>query len=218
MVSHSDQLNNDINKKKKFFTDKESWSGGYFELYLYFPKSDIQKINKVIKIISELPNFEGFYDCREKEPWEQEKIKPNIIDPEGGRYYSVFTLPNHKKVPCQVSTYHTQNNYSLLLIISHGSLNKFGNYPLGPYPFYDGRNHKKWIEELTPLYFNIAKKIFENIQFSLGFTGLITGYEIDEISKINKDNLPKERYNGYLINEDGKLLIFPPNIFKSQFQ
>lgn len=53
---------------ESLFTDKDAWSGGSYELCLELVDRERETLDRMLKAIWELPQFEGFYAHRNVEP------------------------------------------------------------------------------------------------------------------------------------------------------
>lgn len=205
--------------QKNFFTGKDFWAGGYFGLLVSYPNGSPQNIKKLFNYLWHNGVIDGPYQYHQKEPKNQSKSKIQTPTEDFGPIdYGVIHLPRKKKAPCSVYSYvliGTKNHYFINVGIPIGALDRLKICPVGVYPFGIKTDYKKWIKELSDLFLDLAKKIFKVYKFQRA----IIGYFVDDEKFLEVKNykIPKERYIGYLINENGKLKWYPQNMFSGQF-
>ena len=144
--------------QKKLFTNKDTWSGGFYELAMEISADDMNQIKDILQAILTFPPFTGYYLDMNVEPEEQIrqdvnaiKIDPDILP----HFLGILTLPNGKKSACGVCLItEDQERCWVDFYLPMGALAEV--YNVGAYPFGDFETSPKWQEPVDDWLYKIG--------------------------------------------------------------
>lgn len=198
------------------FTADEAWSGGFFELLLFLGPHDDSRIRQTMERLWSHPSLEGCWIDRNREPSEQERVSPGEWNAETlNLLRGIATLPNGEKCACASSAVTDDDGDWVYFGTPLGSLGS--RYEIGAYPFGDGTN-LSWLVPISEWLAEVAKHTFARLRFPAGVIGFLTTIEVDETLRIIAEEIPAERWIGYLREEAGRLAWYPPNVQSAPMQ
>jgi hypothetical protein len=192
------------------FTSGDAWAGGFYELAILLKNPSVKQFKMLLKNFWGFPEIEGIYLSREAEPEDQKRINyeesRNSLET---HLYGVAKLPNGKEVNCVSIVIQIKDYYdAVIFAFPMGGLNRA--YPVGAYPFDDGSS-LAWRDDFNTWLGQVAEKIYSNAHFDLGIIGHEPLAEADlQIEVLISGRPPKERWEGYLLPENGYLRWYPP--------
>lgn len=190
-----------------YFTDAETWLGGYYELALELGEHSEGRLLSALTAVWSHPDFEGLYVDRAIEPEDQQKIA--IADAlQFDMLYGVARLPNRIKIAC--GTFIVREEVGpdwLSILLPMGALDKA--YPVGGYPFEPSLTQSfQWRNTLNHWLAQIGLWVFERVKYRLG----IVGFEVSGTmyaAEIARTGIQNQRDVGLLWPEKGKLIYYP---------
>ncbi|HET9839462.1 MAG TPA: hypothetical protein VFR84_14620 [Candidatus Angelobacter sp.] len=195
---------------ERIFTPRDSWSNGFYLLIINLEQRSDDHSRSALEAVQTYPQLDGWYMEREKEPYEQPRVKNAGGDLRNHRY-GVFTLPNGKKVPCGCFVFHTDYEPDWLeFYIPLAALDKI--YPTGAFPFGVSQGYTDWEREVDSALFELARHIHQYLPFPAG----IIGFEprVDDMQEIYSSAVtgvpPHDLRNGYVWSGENGLEWHPP--------
>jgi hypothetical protein len=198
----------------QIFTESDAWHGGDFELALELGQRCDRRLQEATAALWSHPSLTGCYLESDKEPAEQERVEAGSMAP-GSACLGVATTPSGHQVACRsVAIRYDDGTDWLYLCLPLGSL---GNaYPVGAYPFDDGRSHS-WVLEVSDWFREIAKLVFASMRFRGGVVGFETEFAFGDVPQdaspsewLKEAGVGDQRWFGYLLPDDQGLQWFPP--------
>ncbi len=201
-----------------YFTNTDSWTGGFYELALelgnYSDKYSDERINSALKVLWSYPLLNGIYLQRDREPSQQQCISIHnwIIPLTQNHLQGLAALSDKIQVACGTCTVREEDGSDwLVFYIPLGTLVDI--YPIiGGYPFgsTDEKFCKQWQEPIDNWFIELGKYVFNVVEFRLGLVGFdVSGEAYSQ--ELSKQGIPEERYRGYLLPETDLLAWYPPN-------
>jgi hypothetical protein len=192
----------------QYFTEKETWLGGYYELAIELdPCSDGQLLSALIAIWSD-PDIDGVYLSREMEPSEQPRHAVTNELLQFGYLQGLASLPNRSIVACGTCIIREENISDwLVLYLPMGALEKA--YHVGGYPFdYDVTSSREWSEALDTWFVKIGIRLYDHVKFRLGLVGFEVSGDLyaDEIAR---NGIPSLHYAGIPWPTNGIITYHP---------
>jgi hypothetical protein len=198
----------------KLFTQKDAWSGGYYELSIELPDTSNKTVEKALTVLWGIPCLDGCYLDSEIEPENQSRL-PTSEYIKSKNLFGIANFPNSKFSCCQSSwmIYEDDNECWIYLNLPLSSL---GNvYPVGAYPFLEnGVSPEIWLKEINGWLESIARSFYNKQKFKVAFIG----WEKDDfkIKESIQNGIPGERWDGILLPVENKLIWYPPTIYDAQ--
>lgn len=196
---------------RKLFTLEDAWSGGDFGLLLFLGNVSKASVKTALCALWDHLSLDGCWVRDDVEPEDQPRVAAaDWKDGQEPILYGVATLPNKNQCNCRSIILSYDDGIWLYLGTPMGGLAR--SYPVGGYPFNEGSD-VPWMMPMSEWLADIARSIFADYPFKLGFTGFeVNPYQVDYEGEI-----PMERWDGWLRNECGTLGWYPPNILKAPF-
>jgi hypothetical protein len=202
-----------------YFTNKDSWSGGFYELALelgnYSDTYSDERITSALKVLWSYPLLTGVYLQRDREPSQQQCISIHncTTHPTQNHLQGLAALSDKIQVACGTFTVREEEDGSdwLVFYIPLGTL--VDVYPIiGGYPFgsTDEESCKSWQVSINDWLVELGKYIFKLVKFRLG----IVGFEVSGetyAQDLSEKGIPEQRYEGYLLPAIDSLRWYPPN-------
>jgi hypothetical protein len=190
------------------FTRAGTWDGGSFELRLVYEPHAVDTLASAFMTLWAHPTLDGCVADRFPAPALQPRVAPVVAARDRDRlWYGVATLPNGVRVGCQ----------SLIMVFSEsddpveihfgvpmGALARA--YPVGAYPFTDGRP-LAWRGEVSSWLAEIAGTVFAEHPFRFGM--IDHEATLDGVTTSDVHEVPAVRWEGYLWPEGGQLAWHP---------
>jgi hypothetical protein len=195
---------------ERLFTPREAWSNGFYLLIIDLEERSDDHSRAALEAVQSYPLLDAWYLERDKEPFEQPRVK-NAGGGLRDHRYGVLTLPNGKKVPCGCFIYHQEYEPDWLeFYIPLAALDKI--YPTGAFPFGQSQGYTDWEREVDLALFEVARHIYSQIPFPAG----IIGFElrVDDMEEIYRSGVtgvpPEGLWNGYVWAGENGLEWHPP--------
>ncbi len=182
------------------FTEPETWSGGRIELLVALGQSTPERQLEAVRSVWHWQSLSGPYAQSKVEPEKQQRVAASL----GQALYGVATLTGVSKFAFATSLVEDEDGTWLYAGVPIGSLSTV--YPVGAFPFDEG--FAPWQNEVYAWLFGLAQHLFCDVRFERGVIGWLATTEVDELAE---QRLPKNRYHGYLVAEEGALRYYPPN-------
>lgn len=193
---------------EKLFTAFDAWLGGSFEILMYLGKVEELYARNCISALWALPHLRGCWRDQSVEPKECTRLDPAKLDVEENRIlYGIAELPNGCFCPCSSYELTDDNGSWVYFGVPLGSLGRC--YPIGAYPFEDGSD-LFWLDPVSKWLASIGHGVHAVNPFKAAITGFLTTREVDEVLRIIAQDIPAERWNGYLRPEGNELRWYPP--------
>jgi hypothetical protein len=193
------------------FTDNETWKGAFYELAIELgPRSD-ERLQLALRAIWQTPCLTGCYTDRKREPQEQDRVEPSIVNLMiQGHLLGIAILPDNQQIPCGTVAIREQEGPDwVVFYVPLGALVQIYNQVGG----FFGTDHPKsrcWREPLENWLAEIGPGVFSTVQFSLGLIGCeVSG--LTYASEVNQAGVPEERGIGYLWPTGERIKYFPTN-------
>ena len=189
---------------KKLFTAADAWNGGFYELAIELgPRSD-ERLLVALKTLWRCDGLNGCHKDSAAEPSNQPRILPDL----NGHLLGIATVPGGRQVACGTFTVREDNGSDWLgFYLPMGALETV--YDVGAFPFNDDTSNRAWREPLDTWLVQIAKSVFSVTPFSLALLGHEVSGETSA-EEIKSQNIPKDRWIGYLWQENEHLVWYPP--------
>ncbi|MEN6372377.1 MAG: hypothetical protein ABFD64_10230 [Armatimonadota bacterium] len=189
---------------KRLFTLATAWSGGDFELDIFWKNACETSVKGALVALWDYPALDGCWLKENVEPAGQPRVSADWNSESVPTLYGVATLPDKTQCACRSTIVNDNGGSWLNLGLPLGSLSQF--YPVGGYPF--EKADVSWINPLSEWLAEIARSIFAKYPFDCGTVGFeVCGETVCE------SEIPKERSCGFLRNEKGKLIWYPPTSY-----
>lgn len=195
---------------QKIFTLPEVWLGGHFELAMEVGETSNNRLFAVLDSVWSHSALYGCYLASNKEPHEQEKVKPLQKHIQSYHLLGIATLPNGNQVACGTHSVREDSGIDwLTLYIPMSALSTA--YNVGGYPFdKDITEHLEWINLIEFWLAEIAQYVYSLANFKLALIGLeISG--LDYSSKVIEKGVPSKRGPGYLWEVNNELKYYRSN-------
>ena len=198
----------------QIFTQEDTWKGGFYELAIELGPRSNARLEAALAALWQNPRLRGCYALRGLEPTNQLRLEPSLTLLERyGHLLGVTTLPNAMLAACGVVAVRENTGTDWLdFYIPMGALTMA--YDVGAFPFDDGKNSQVWREPLDNWLVTLAHDVFTAVPFALA----LVGHEVSGqtcAAEITTLGIAAERWEGYLWQEAGTLLWYPPTIYKS---
>ncbi|GGS48901.1 MULTISPECIES: hypothetical protein [Actinokineospora] len=194
------------------FTDPSNWHGGFYELSLELGDRDDGRLQRALTALWRAAAISGCYPSADREPPEQTAVPVTVASlEEFGHLRGIIRLHEGTPVVCGCVVTRLDDGADwLTLYLPQGALarvdRRVGGFPFGPD---GGAVSLDWRAALDAWLAEVAGQVFQEVDFRLG----LIGFEID--GDISADGLrgsvPQERWNGYLLPEQGRLRYTPAN-------
>jgi hypothetical protein len=206
---------------RNYFTNKDSWSGGYYELAIelgeHSDEHSDERLTAAMKALWSYPLLKGVYLQRDKETFEQQRILTHDITvklAEQSNLQGLATLPNNMQVACgTVDIREEEGSDWLVFYIPLGALSEV--YPVGGYPFQPAGDEtfcKLWQVPIDLWLVDVGKYVFNVVDFRLGLVGFdVSGRSYAH--ELLETGIPEQRYEGYLWPKIDELRWYPPNLW-----
>lgn len=202
-----------------YFTNKDSWSGGFYELALelgnYSDTYSNERITSALKVLWSYPLLNGVYLQRNQEPSQQQCISIHDFTAPSTQNHlqGLAALSDKIQVACGTCTVREEEDGSdwLIFYIPLGTL--IDVYPIiGGYPFgsTDEESCKSWQVSINDWLIELGKYVFDVVEFRLGLVGFEVSGDV-YAQELFEKGIPEERYQGYLLPETDSLTWYPPN-------
>lgn len=146
------------------FTAKDAWTGGHYELALFYASSDGPEA--AAAALWAHPALEGPFPSLSIEPWNQERV-------EATSGVGVARLPGGGLCTCGTYVRKDQAVSEFVFYLPVGSLSLA--WPeVGEFPFQSAQEAETWEPRLENVLFEIAAQVFERAAFVRGLTGFST--------------------------------------------
>jgi hypothetical protein len=190
------------------FTRADTWDGGSFELRLFYEPYAADTLAPAFATLWAHPSLDGCVADRFPAPAQQPRVSPAVAARERGRlWYGVATLPNGVRVGCLSLIFLDSESDDPLEIrfgIPMGALARA--YPVGAYPFTDGKP-LTWRAEVSAWLVEIAGRVFAEHPFRFGM--IDHEATMDGVTPGEVNEVPAVRWEGYLWPEGDHLAWYP---------
>jgi hypothetical protein len=193
------------------FTDRENWTGGFYELSLEIGDRDDDRLHRALTALWRATAIVGCYAGRDREPADQTAVPLTVASlREFGHLRGIAHPPVGGPVLCGCySGVDGENPDWLTLYFPLGALarveRRVGAFPFGPD---GGPESLRWRASLDAWLAEVANEVFHDIDFRLG----LIGFELDYTTAADLDGVvPDQRWSGYLLPADGRLGYAPAN-------
>lgn len=198
---------------EKLFTDKDSWTGGFYELAIEVGERSNSRLQAALRTVWEYPALQGCWLNRNIEPLPSLRVSPALSDDGPAHFQGIATLPNGRRTACgtcviRESTDESVRNIDWLdFYIPMGSLARA--YAVGGFPF-GVADSGSWRQPLDEWLVRLGQHVFTRVPYQLALVGHEVSGETysDELAAVG---LPSDRWIGYLRPTDGKLEWYPPS-------
>src|SRR4051812_33325865 len=196
----------------RFFTPRDVWYGGFYELSLELGERSDERMHAALRRVWSAPSLEGCYLDRNLEPSEQHRVEVSSVLEEPQALYGIALLPNGKRVACGTFIVREEAGPDWLgFYLPMEALSRTGAYDVGGYPFdIEERSHKEWQQQLDSWLADLGAYVFKAVPYRLG----LIGHEVSGAaysSDIGKAGIPNARYIGYLWPQGDEIKYFPMN-------
>ena len=188
------------------FTRPETWTGGSYELGLEYGPLESVQVRGVLTRLWSHPSLCGCYLDHTREPGDQPRVSPAEADPDHV-LRGIATLPNGAVSSCDSSVLVWEDSTWVYFGTPVGALGYA--YPVGAYPFDDGRP-LDWRTPLDAWLLDVAASVFEEHPFRLGLVGWLDPVETSA-AEVADAGVPDRRWEGYVVPVGGRLTWHPPN-------
>jgi hypothetical protein len=195
-----------------YFTPKNVWYGGFYELALELGEPSDERLFEALDALWQHPSVEGCYLENDVEPNEQKRVSPSPQLLNRMHIYGLARLPDGKQVACGSCIIREDDGSDWLdFYLPTGAVGEV--YDIGGYPFDKaGFAHRDWQIPVDEWLKDIGKHIFSIVPFNLGLIGFEVSGEA-YAADILKTGIPAERHIGYLLSENKLLKWYAPNTF-----
>ena len=194
----------------RYFTDRQAWVGGFYELSLQIRPHSDEKLFEALKTLWQHPALEGCYLKRDIEPVNQKRMAPSLPLESPERLYGLATLHSEERITCGsvILPDHLGSDW-LDFYVPLGSLSTV--YEVAAYPFdMDEVSSDTWQTPIDTWLWSIGSFIFQRAPFQLGLIGFEIFADISA-EHIEENGIPTQRPIGYLWPVDGQLQYYPRN-------
>ncbi|MFD4668905.1 hypothetical protein ACFWNN_04170 [Lentzea sp. NPDC058450] len=192
------------------FTDRENWTGGFYELSLEIGDHDDARLERALTALWQAAGITGPYADQRREPADQQEVPatPASLHEFGHLYGVAEPLGTAVVCGCYVSRFDDAEDW-LNLYLPLGALantdRRIGAFPFGPE---GGPQSLAWRTRLDGWLATVAARVFDEVGFRVG----LIGFELDYVTAAElAGEVPDQRWNGYLLPADGRLRHFPAN-------
>lgn len=193
-----------------YFTNKDNWLGGYYELALETGVRSNELLAAGIKALWQYPALKGCYLEQDREPDDQPRVEPGF-DGEHTKLFGIATLPNGRKAACGTIAFAFEDGRGDLLLFYLPMAALGHAYPVGGYPFNEGEVAcKAWQKPVDSWLAEIGKHVNQEIQIKLGVIGFEACSTVDA-QEVMQKGMPEQRYESYLWPQNGTLQLYPVN-------
>jgi hypothetical protein len=200
------------------FTDRNSWSGGFYELTFRLQRRDDVHLQQALTSLTAHPALSGWYAHQDIAPHEQPRLAPTVSDlEEHGHIFGFADVPGYPRLPCGCLAIRTGVDYpdELDLYIPLGALGSV-EPRVGGFPFGDdgGPVSLEWRIPLDAWFAEIARFVYADVPFELatiGFENFSIESEPPPDTSVDRSSVPEARYSAWMIPGWRELLYFPAN-------
>lgn len=198
--------------ERMYFTNPETWNGGYYELALEMGGRSDERLQMALRALWGHPTLEGCYLDREREPHQQKRVDVSSVLIEPIHLQGLARLPNGRRVACGTCLIRGEDGPDWLdFYLPMGALGEA--YEVGSYPFdMAGAATKAWQVPVDEWLIGIGRRVLSVAPFQLGLVGFEACGEA-YASQVSEEGVPAERYFGYLVPRDGALEWYPTNAY-----
>jgi len=190
------------------FADRANWSLGLYSLDIELGDSDDDALQRALSTLWQAAGIEGCFGV-DDDWWPDDQIPLActvsallIADELWGR----VVLPNGHRVICRCLLFRHDGTDELGLYLPMGALALAEPRSHG-YVFDTGnRDHLAWRRPLDDWLADIATRIYSEVPFRAG----MIGFELDPV-RADELHVPDQRWDGYLVVVDGRLVYMPAN-------
>jgi hypothetical protein len=193
------------------FTDKDAWTGGFYELCIEVGKNNKQILDTSIQTLWKVAPLVGCYPSNKQEPHEQQSVTPNLENASQSNLYSLLKVRELGEIPCAIFVVEEEEGSDwLYLSVPLGWLSE--NFEgVGAFPFgVEDESNRIWREPIEDTYIKIAQDLFEFVKFRVALIAWeIAG--IYDLEYLQKSGITEFRGMSYLINDQGNLETYKIN-------
>ncbi len=189
---------------KNFYTQEESWLGGFYELALEFDEPKVELCERALDTLWKYPGLEGCYLDPALEPQQQTRIHPTWAALETHGHLRGIARLDGQEVAC--GCYAIKEDAGpvwLGFYIPMGTLETVFSH----LTYSEART---WREPLDKMLASMGQVVFGRAPFSLG----LIGFEVSGdayANSLQKTGIPSQRLMGYLWPKQGELTYHPAN-------
>ena len=203
-------------ERRRLFTEQDTWSGRSYELAIELGLHSDARLEAALIALWQSERLDGCCLGQDIEPAAQQRFSPSLETLERcGSLLDVLTLPDGVSVACgMIAIREEAGSNWLTFFVPIGALSFV--YDVGAFPCDDGKDSRVWREPLDDCLVKLARAMFAVVAFPLA----LVGHEVSgsvSAADITATGIPTERWDGYLWQESGNLIWYPPTIYSAEF-
>jgi hypothetical protein len=192
----------------QYFTEPETWLGGYYELAIELGSRSDERLLAALTAVWADPDLDGVYLSRDVEPSQQQRLAITAELLQVSHLQGLARLPNGATIACGTVFIREDDGPDwLCLYVPMGALGTA--YSVGGYPFEpDVANSHQWRDVVDPWLAGIGSRVYDQVAYRLGLIGFEVSGEMyaDDIAA---SGVPAYHYPGVLWPTSGAVTYHP---------
>lgn len=188
------------------FSAYDAWNGGFYELAIVLGPGDDELLEKAIVSLWAFPDIDGCYRYPIPDPPYQPRVAPGKALGLEARLHGVASIRDTAPIACGTYVVRFDDFDCLGFFLPMGSLQRV--FPVGAYPFEDG-DDLSWRMTVDDWLCRMAEHVFGFAPFRYALVAHEPSF--DHCVDPTVSAVPVERWEGYLVPENGSLQWYPPN-------